>query len=389
MTQVRSCRQAGLVLKPERADTLYAIGSNRVRHLRDGVEAFPAMLEAIGRAQHEIVLEMYWIGHDVVGARFRDALVAQALAGISVFVTYDGVGSLGLFRSFWVPLTGAGGHVLENGPVAPWRRRFRLLRLPFRDHRKILVVDGERAFCGGLNLALQWLPTQQGGGGWRDDVIEVRGPAALELRAIACEVWWRLGYDKPPIAAAPAPEATPRLWVLANRIAERPNRRIRRTYLLAIRRARSSIDITNPYFLPGPLFLRALRAAHDRGVRVRLLVPGVSDVWLVNLAMREVVDKLARYGIAIYSYGRSILHAKTAILDQRFVVCGSHNLDAFSWRFDLEANVAVDDAGFAAAVTQSFERDLRDATRLATNIRPPPWGLSFVAGLAARFRTYL
>jgi cardiolipin synthase len=179
------------------------------------------------------------------------------------------------------------------------------------------------------------------------------------------------------------------LWVLANRIAERPNRRIRRTYLLAVRRARSSIDITNPYFLPGPLFLRALRAAHDRGVRVRLLVPGVSDVWLVNLAMREVVHKLARYGISIYAYGRSVLHAKTAILDQRFVICGSHNLDAFSWRFDLEANVAVDDADFAAAITQSFERDLRDATRLETNIPPPPWGLSLVAWLATRFRTYL
>lgn len=378
-----------LAVTPDRVETIYSIGSNRVRHLRDGLEAFPAMVDAISHARHEVVLEMYWIGHDVVGERFRDALVAKALAGVSIFVTYDGVGSLGLFRNFWAPLIRAGGHVLENGPVAPWRRRFRLLSLPFRDHRKILVVDGELAFCGGLNLALQWLPREQGGGGWRDDVLEIRGPAALELRTVACGVWWRLGYRHPPISASPTPEVTPRVWVIANRVVGRPNRRIRRTYLLAIRRARSSIDISNPYFLPGPLFLRALRAAHDRGVQVRLLVPGASDVWLVNLAMREVVAKLARHGIGVYSYQRSILHAKTAILDRRFVVSGSHNLDVFSWRFDLEANVVLDDAAFATAMTRSFERDLCDATQLDSNARPPPWGLSLIAWLAARFRTYL
>jgi cardiolipin synthase len=347
------------------------------------------MLAAIDSAQCEILLEMYWVGNDAVGVRFRDRLVARALAGVAVFVTYDGVGSLGLFRSFWAPLIRAGGCVLENGPVAPWRRRFRILRLPFRDHRKILVVDSQMAFCGGLNLAIQWLPREEGGGDWRDDVIEIQGPAALELRALACEAWSRLGHAQPVVKSAPPPEQPTRLWVLANRIAERPNRRIRRTYLLAIRRARKSIDITNPYFLPGPLFLRALREARKRGVRVRLLVPGISDVWLVNVAMREVVAKLARHGVEVYAYQPSVLHAKTAILDERIVVCGSHNLDTFSWRFDLEANVLIDDRSFAAVVTQSFERDLANALRLASSVQPPPVFFGLLAWIAARFRTYL
>jgi cardiolipin synthase A/B len=169
---------------------LHTIGANCVRFLRDGQEAFPAMLDAIDCARREIVLEMYWVANDTVRVRFRDALVAKARKGVEVYVTYDGVGSLGLSRAFWLPLIRVGGRVLENGPVAPWRHRFRLLRLPFRDHRKILVVDGKRGFCGGLNLAIQWLPVEQGGGGWRDDVVEVRGPAALELRAIACKVWF-------------------------------------------------------------------------------------------------------------------------------------------------------------------------------------------------------
>ena len=174
-----------------------------MRHLRDGRAAFLAMLAAIDDAQRESLLEMYWVGHDVVGARFRDRLVARARSGVAVFVSYDGVGSLGLFRSSWTPLIRAGGHVRENGPVAPWRHRFRILRLPFRDHRKILTVDGEVAFCGGLNLALQWLPSERGGGGWRDDVIEVRGPAALELRALASQPWAQHGSNQ-PVAAKPA-----------------------------------------------------------------------------------------------------------------------------------------------------------------------------------------
>jgi cardiolipin synthase len=368
----------------------HTVGANSVRHLRDGREAFPAMLDAIERARQEIVLEMYWIGADVVGARFRDRLAMRARDGVAVFVIYDGIGSLGLFRSFWKPLTRAGGHVIENGPVAPWRRSFRVTRLPFRDHRKILVVDGEVGFCGGLNLARPWLPREEGGANWRDDVIEVHGPASRELRALACESWHRLGQDGPRAEPEQRTELAPRVRVLANRISARPNRLIRRSYLLAIRRARSSVDIASPYFLPGPLFLNALRGARKRGVRVRVLVPGKSDVRLVSLAMLGVVDKLVREDIEVYAYRRSILHAKTAILDGRFVVIGSHNLDAFSWRFDLEANVVVDDEAFGAEVGASFEEDLAHASRLdldAIGARPGPTRV--LAWMAARFRAFL
>jgi cardiolipin synthase len=369
------------------------VGANQVRHLRDGREAFPAMLEAIDGAEREILLEMYWIGGGEVGTLFRDRLRARASAGVAVFVSYDGVGSLGLFRSFWAPLVAAGGHVVENGPVAPWRRRFDPRLLPFRDHRKLLVVDGRLAFCGGLNLSHQWLPHEQGGADWRDDVLEVRGPVAVELRALARQAWLSQGEHQAPAKApspAPALDSEPaRVSVLANRVQGRPNRRIRRAYLLAIRRAQSSIDITNPYFLPGPLFLRALRKAHGRGVRVRLLVPSVSDVWLVRFAMRTVVDELARAGIEVYTYQGRVLHAKTAVLDQRLVVTGSHNLDAFSWRFDLEANLVVQDRDFALEMTRSFELDLEHSMRLVPPWRPAPIWERWVAWLLARLRPIL
>lgn len=369
------------------------VGADRVRHLRDGREAFPAMLEAIEAAQREILLEMYWIGSGAVGTLFRDRLRARASAGVAVFVSYDGVGSLGLFRSFWASLVAAGGHVVENGPVAPWRRRFDPRLLPFRDHRKLLVVDARIAFCGGLNLSNQWLPRAEGGAGWRDDVLEVHGPVAVELRALARQVWLSQAEEEaPPEMPSPASARAlgpARVSVLANRVEGRPNRRIRRAYLLAIRRARSSIDITNPYFLPGPLFLRALRKAHGRGVRVRLLVPGVSDVWLVRFAMRTVIDELARAGIEVYAYQDAVLHAKTAVLDQRLVVTGSHNLDAFSWRFDLEANLAVDDRAFALEMTRSFEFDLGQSLQLVPSSRRAPFWERWAAWLLARLRPVL
>lgn len=373
-----------------RSNQVHAVGANLVRYLCDGREAFPAMLEAIDRARREILLEMYWVGQDAAGIRFRDRLVTRARQGIAVFVIYDGMGSLGLFRAFWTSLVRVGGRVVEYGPVAPWRRHFRIARLPFRDHRKILVVDGQVAYCGGLNLAAQWLPREEGGEDWRDDVIEMRGPISAELRALACESWHRLGHEKPRTEALPPAELPPRIWVLANRIAVRPDRLIRRTYLLAIRRARSSIDITSPYFLPGPLFLRALSDARKRGVRVRLLVPAASDIWMVKLAMLGVIDKLVRDGVEVFAYERSALHSKTAVLDGRFVVIGSHNLDTFSWRFNLEVNVAVDDRGLAAEVLESFARDLAHASRLDLAwIRARPLRTRVLAWVAARVRTFL
>ena len=185
-------------------------------------------------------------------------------------------------------------------------------------------------------------------------------------------------------------ERSARTSILANRVAGRPDRLIRRTYLLAIRRARSSIDIAGAYFLPGPLFLRALREARKRGVRVRVLVPASSDVWLVDLAMLGGVDKLVLDDIEVHRYERSVLHSKPAVLDGRVVMVGSHNLDAFSWRFDLEANVVVDDRAFAAEFAGSFERDLAVASRLdLATICARPRRTRALAWFVAKFRTLL
>jgi len=369
------------------AATAFTVGADRVRLLRDGVVAHGAMLDAIRGAKHEILLEMYWIGADHVGRRFRDALAERASAGVTVCVVYDAVGSFGLPREFWSPLIQAGGEVREFSPIAPWRRRFRFARVRFRDHRKNLVVDQEIGFAGGINLGDAWAPTE--GPGWRDDAIEIRGSAAYTIREAFFRVWTDLGGTAPPSLVISAP-AGGRVHVLTNEIMGGPNRTIRRAYLWGIRHAQTSIVIASAYFLPGPLFLFALRRAARRGVRVRVLVPGRSDVWVVALAARSIIGRLLQDGVEVFAYSGRILHSKTAVFDERFAMIGSHNLDALSWKFNLECNVVVDDAAFAAHAARSFDADCAHAEQLSLEEwRSRPWTLRLVAWFVAFFRELL
>jgi cardiolipin synthase len=353
------------------------------------------MLEAIAAARSEVLLEMYWVGADAAGARFRDALVACARRGVVVRVLYDDVGSLGLSPSWWAPLGAVGGTVVSYGPIAPWRKRFRWVQVFFRDHRKLLVVDGEIGFAGGINLARPWLPGEEGGLDWRDDAIELRGPIARDLRRVFASTWQLCG--RPALEGSSAPpqietltgphvEGGSRASVLANRIGPRPDRRIRRAYLQAIRRARVSVDVASCYFLPGPTFLHALRAACRRGVRVRILIPKVGDIWLASLAVSHLLED----GVEVYAYARRMLHSKTAIVDGHLVIIGSHNLDTLSWRYNLECNVAVDDEAFAENVAQTFGRDIEEAERLDLGAwRRRPLRLRLLASAVARFRMLL
>jgi len=355
--------------------------TDSVRLLRDGVEAFPVMLDAIAKAEREILLEMYWIGNDAVGARFRDALAARASAGVDVKVIYDYVGSFEINLAWWRPLVAAGGRVVEyhaiwpveRVPIAPAvtavtaARRSRALafvdRIERRDHRKVLVVDGDEGFTGGINLAKPWLAPDEGGAGWRDDVVQVRGGAAQELRTIFYKTWRRMTGEKAPIdVRALSRRNVGGAWVLASQW--RTLRSIHREYVVRIKRARASVDIANSYFVPDRDVRRALFRAIDRGVRVRVLVPARSDVPLVQFATEALFDTLLRHGVELYALPGTMLHAKTAIIDDDFTTIGSYNLDERSWRKNLEVNLAVRDRAFARHVRGWFERDLARATRV-------------------------
>jgi cardiolipin synthase len=340
----------------------FSVGGDKVRLLRDGAQAFPAMLEAIAAAQREILLEMYWVGADAVGERFRDALAARARAGVKVRVVYDAVGSLGLDDAWWSPLLDAGGDVREYHALLPFRPGFDLDLVGQRDHRKVLVVDHERGFVGGLNLAVEWLPVEEGGRAWRDDVVEVEGHAALELRTMFYKTWRRVTRQPSPLGLVRLGRKKHRpVWVLSSL---QSRRSLRREYLLRIKGARRSVDIANSYFIPDRRVRNALFRAIARGVRVRVLVPSNSDVQVVQYAQEALFDRLLRHGVELFCFPGPMMHAKTAIIDGAFVTIGSYNLDQRSWRKNLEVNVAVEDAAFAQHVGASFDRDLARAARV-------------------------
>jgi cardiolipin synthase A/B len=331
--------------------------------LRDGAEAFPAMLASIAAARREVLLEMYWIAPDAVGEQFREALAERARAGVRVCVIYDALGSLGMTPAWWRPLFQAGGRAVEYHPLSPLDPRFRFGRLDQRDHRKLLVVDGHDGFAGGMNLAISWLPRDRGGAGWRDDVIQVRGYATQELRALFYGTWLRRTGERPPVDVRRVARKRSRpVWTLASPL--RTRRSIHREYLVRINRACDRVDIANPYFVPDRTLRAALFRAVRRGVRVRVLVPGVSDVPVVQLAAEALFDTLLRHDIEVWTLSGTMLHAKTAIVDDTFTTIGSYNFDRRSGRKNLEANLAVEDDTFARHVRGSFERDLATSTRV-------------------------
>ncbi len=341
----------------------FTVGADAVQLLRDGAEAFPAMLSAIAKAEREILLEMYWVAPDTCGALFRDALTERAKAGVTVRVIWDSIGSLGTNESWWQPLVAAGGDVREYHALLSLTKKLELDRIERRDHRKLLVCDGVIGFTGGINLSNQWMPVDQGGEGWRDDNVAVKGPAVTELRALFYETWRRITRQPRPkdVPLFPRHRARP-VWVLANNWRRR--RSIRREYVVRIANAKRSVDIANSYFVPDGGVRRALFRAVARGVRVRVLVPARGDVPIVQFAVEALFDQLLRHGVEVYAIPGPILHSKVAIVDDEFATIGSYNLDERSWRKNLEVNLAVEDAPFARYVREWFEHDLDTAVRV-------------------------
>lgn len=344
----------GPIAEPE---SWHAVGSDSIRLHRDGVSMFPPLLEAIAAARSEILLEMYWFRNDAAGTPVRDALVTAAKRGVRVRVIYDAFGCRNVPQSFWRPIDAErAGATRMFGPVTPWRKRFRLDRVFHRDHRKLIAIDGEHAFVGGINIGVEWWP-HDGKTAWRDDAIELVGPTAKEVRALFWRTWRRMGGWVPNGVSSIPPEGNGAVWLIANDRRLSSRREIRRTYLQEIERARISIDIANAYFLPDREVVRALVAARRRGVPVRIMVPERSDVPQVTLAQRSLVRRLVESGIEVYAFRNSMFHAKTAAIDD-FATSGSYNLDYRSWHYNMESNIAVFDRAFADSVRASFGRDL-------------------------------
>ena len=339
------------------------LGGNTVTELLNGDQIFPPMLEAIHGAKKSITFEtyIYWSGD--IGKQFADALSERARAGVQVLVLLDWVGSAKMEESYLSELKSAGVKV-EKFHKPHWSN---LARLNNRTHRKLLVVDGQVGFTGGVGLASEWTGNAQDPDHWRDSHYMVRGPAVAQMQATFLDNWLKvtgkvLHGDAyfPPIAPTGAQKAQ-----MFSSSPSSGSESMQLMYHLAITAAERSIDLSAAYFVPDELTLKLLMDALHRGVRLRIITPGEhTDTETVKAASRGTWGTLLQAGAEIYEYGPTMYHCKVMVVDQLLVSVGSTNFDNRSFRLNDEANLNVYDARFAQRQTQVFEEDIRHSRRV-------------------------
>lgn len=344
------------------------VSNNQISLMQNGEAYFQAIEAAMDRAVHEIFLESYIFENDTTGRRVAEALRRAALRGVKVHVLIDGFGSNRLPKSMIVYLAAAGVMVMKFRPkISPWTLQRRRLR---RLHRKIVVVDQEIAFVGGINI-IDDMDTPEQAAPRYDYAVSVEGPMVKEIHDSACRVWsrvalirlrygWCRDKDSQPYIAEPMGRMRSAFLVRDN---IRHRRDIEDAYLQAIEQAQSEIILANAYFLPGLNFRHGLLDAVARGVRVILLLQGVMDHRLMHYAAHALYGSFLDAGIEIYEYHKSLLHAKVAVIDEYWATVGSSNLDPLSLLLALEANVVVEDAGFAKTLKHSLEQAINTGAR--------------------------
>ncbi|MBB3228284.1 cardiolipin synthase [Luteibacter sp. Sphag1AF] len=345
------------------------IGGNAVELLIDARAHYDAWLAAIRSATHHVLLENYIIRDDDIGQAFRDALVERAQAGVFVAVISDWIGALGQSRSsFWNALRQAGGQVRIYNPP----RLGSSFGWISRDHRKLLVVDGETAFLSGVCISAKWLgdPTRDVPP-WRDTGVSLRGPAVVELESAFADSWAACGDalpDDPRLLRIAEPLAAGDVSLRV--IATQPNTAgMYRLDQMIAAMARKTLWLTDAYFVGVAPYVQALSAAARDGVDVRLLVPGSSDIPMVASMSRSGYRPLLKAGIRVFEWNGSMLHAKTAVADGQWARVGSSNLNVASWLSNREIDVAIEDPVFAAKLAAQYEHDLTNATEIVLKPR--------------------
>lgn len=358
---------------------------NEAELLVDGEDTFRSMLEGIERATRYVLVQFYILRADGLGRALQERLVAKAKAGVRVHVLYDEVGSLGLPRAFVETLSRAGAIVL---PFNTRRGKANRFQLNFRNHRKLVIVDGCEAWAGGLNVGEEYLGRDRRFGPWRDTHVHVHGPAVVSLQVAFLEDWhWASGGGiEVDWEAHKVADPGLRVLVLPTGPADE-DETCSLFFTDLIHHARTRLWIATPYFVPDDAVMSALVIAAMRGVDVRILLPDRSDHLLVWLARHAYVEACERAGVKLFRYTRGFLHQKVMVVDERFATVGTANLDNRSLRLNFELTVLFDDPGFARETGAMLARDLEGAAPLThadVVARGWPFGLAVrVANLFA------
>lgn len=331
--------------------------ANRVEILTNGAQFYPAMRDAILQAQTSVHLEAYIFQPGEAVDMLMDAMIARSRNGVDVRIVLDSIGSAGLGRRRARRLREAGCRLYFYQPI----RWYRIHRLNNRTHRELLVVDGRVAFTGGAGVADWWYHGTGGRPAWRDTMTRVEGPIVGALQGVFAENWLAetgeilTSADDWP-ALGPAGDAEAML------VKSSPSDRAtasRVVFQMLIEGAAAEVAISTPYFLPDRALRRALARAARRGVRVRVIVPGAhTDQRLVRLASRRMYGELLEAGVRIFEYRPGMTHVKALLVDGRWALLGTTNIDNRSFEHNDEVNVAFREAALVARLGCDFDADL-------------------------------
>jgi cardiolipin synthase len=358
-------RSPGAALAGQRLARLPYLGGNEVELLVDGEATFDSILRGIDRARDYVLVQFYIVRDDRIGGELAERLIAKARSGVRVRFLYDEIGSADLGDSFRLALEDAG---VAARPFGTTRGRGNRFQINFRNHRKIVVVDGVEGWVGGHNVGDEYLGRDPEIGEWRDTHLRIAGPAACGLQLAFLEDWnWATGellFDQLSWQVEPRGESA------ALVLPSGPADRLETASLMfqqAIQGARSRVWIASPYFVPDDGVLSQLHLAALRGVDVRLLIPDRSDNRLVDAATETFLPALLQSGIAVHRYRGGFLHSKHFLVDDLVSSVGTANLDNRSLRLNFEVTAIVSDPALNTQMVAMFERDLARAHRVTAD----------------------
>jgi len=404
-------RSASVIAHGLRNLTVHGLRTSRVQVLTNGIETYEQLIESLQNAQRSIDLEYYIFRNDQIGSRIIDLLIERAAAGVRIRFQRDGWGSRKIPRSQIIRMMDAG---IECRTFFPLRFPWLLSTLNYRDHCKIVVIDGKEAFTGGINVGDEYTGLKPNVGFWRDTHMRIEGEVAIDLEAIFDAHWnialpermqakthnkkardTRKPVEDPrhrpqhipasdgvalsalsaesgaELGTMDAADTAPSTALLREAYVQTlegnpviPTQVVRQAYFICLTQASQTIDITTPYFVPDADIIMAIKTAVARGVRVRLLVPHHVDQKIVGPASRTYYAELVEAGVHIYLYDKGVLHAKLMIIDGEIAEVGAANYDMRSFRLDFEVSEVIYSTEVARELTEQFERDLTDSIPL-------------------------
>ncbi|GGY13896.1 cardiolipin synthase A [Rhodanobacter panaciterrae] len=331
-------------------------GGHRLRLLIDGEAAFDVMLAAMAAAEQCLLVQFFIIHDDALGRRLQQILLERAAAGVHVCVLFDGIGSHALPQHY-VDTLRAGGVAIHRFATHRWRNRF---QLNFRNHRKIVVVDGARAFVGGLNVGDEYLGLKPPLAPWRDTQLELHGAVVADLQQLFADDWQWITGAPPPLLPSPSGDGNASALVVASGPAD-PQETGSLFFAAAINAAQQRVWLSTPYYVPDHAVRAALQLAVLRGVDVRVLIPSRPDHRTVFLASTLHAYHAVRAGIRVFRYQPGFLHQKALLIDRDAAAIGSMNLDSRSFRLNFEVAALAVDPAFAADVAAMLTEDFRHA----------------------------